>query len=75
MNSTEELYSIEAAKERFEELMHYGMPRRSGRYPWGSGEDPHQHGSRDFLGRVDELRKSKFEYVDEKVRNTPAIQQ
>ena len=21
-------------------LMHYGMPRRSGRYPWGSGEDP-----------------------------------
>ena len=24
-------------------LMHYGMPRRSGRYPWGSGEDPFQH--------------------------------
>ena len=23
-------------------LMHYGMPRRSGRYPWGSGEDPYQ---------------------------------
>ena len=65
MNSTE-LYSIEDAKNRFEELMHYGMPRRSGRYPWGSGEDPHQHGSRDFLGRVDELRKSNFEYVDEK---------
>jgi hypothetical protein len=20
-------------------LMHYGMPRRSGRYPWGSGEN------------------------------------
>ena len=20
-------------------LAHYGMPRRSGRYPWGSGED------------------------------------
>lgn len=20
-----------------EMLMHYGMPRRSGRYPWGSG--------------------------------------
>ena len=29
-------------------LEHYGMPRRSGRYPWGSGEDPYQHG-RDFL--------------------------
>ena len=21
-------------------LMHYGMPRRSGRYPYGSGENP-----------------------------------
>ena len=64
MNQTE-LYSIDNAKNRFEELMHYGVARRSGRYPWGSGEDPHQHGSRDFLGRVDELRKSNFEYVDE----------
>lgn len=24
-------------------LAHYGMPRRSGRYPYGSGENPHQH--------------------------------
>ena len=46
-------------------LMHYGMPRRSGRYPWGSGEDTHQHGSRDFLGRVDELRKQNFTFTDE----------
>ena len=37
-------------------LMHYGMPRRSGRYPWGSGKDPYQH-SGDFLSRVDELKK------------------
>lgn len=44
-------------------LMHIGMPRRSGRYPWGSGEDPYQHG-RDFLGRVDELRKQKFTWTD-----------
>ena len=48
-----------------EDLMHYGMPRRSGRYPWGSGEDPYQH-SRDFLGRVDEMRKNNFTYTDEK---------
>lgn len=40
-----------------EGLEHYGMPKRSGRYPWGSGEDPYQHGSRDFLGRYDELKK------------------
>ena len=46
-------------------LMHYGMPRRSGRYPWGSGEDPYQHGSGDFLGRVEELRKSGFTFTDE----------
>ena len=39
-----------------ESLMHYGMPRRSGRYPWGSGDDPYQH-SQDFIGRVDELKK------------------
>ncbi|MCD7777637.1 MAG: helix-turn-helix domain-containing protein, partial [Clostridiales bacterium] len=37
-------------------LMHYGMPRRSGRYPWGSGENPYQH-SGDFLSRVNELKK------------------
>lgn len=24
------------------ELYHYGMPRRSGRYPWGSGQRPYQ---------------------------------
>lgn len=44
-------------------LMHYGMPKRSGRYPWGSGENPYQH-SGDFLSRVDELRKGKFTFTD-----------
>lgn len=37
-------------------LMHYGMPRRSGRYPWGSGENPYQH-SGDFLSRIEDLKK------------------
>ena len=36
-------------------LMHYGMPRRSGRYPWGSGDNPYQH-SGDFLSRVEKLK-------------------
>lgn len=49
--------------EEMETLMHYGMPRRSGRYPWGSGEDPYQHG-RDFLGRVEELRGRNFTWTD-----------
>lgn len=39
-----------------DELSHYGMPKRSGRYPWGSGEDPYQH-SGDFLSRIEELKK------------------
>lgn len=40
-----------------EYLEHYGTPRHSGRYPWGSGKEPYQHG-KDFLARVDELKKS-----------------
>ncbi len=26
-----------------DELAHYGTPRHSGRYPWGSGDNPYQH--------------------------------
>ena len=40
-----------------DELMHYGVKRRSGRYPWGSGKDPYQR-TEDFLARVNELKKS-----------------
>ena len=36
-------------------LMHYGVKRRSGRYPWGSGDHPFQD-SGDFLSRVNELK-------------------
>lgn len=48
-------------------LMHYGMPRRSGRYPWGSGEDPYQHGSGDFLGRIEELKKTGWQETPENI--------
>lgn len=37
-------------------LMHYGVKRRSGRYPWGSGDNPYQHGG-DFLARVEDLQR------------------
>lgn len=37
-------------------ILHYGMPRRSGRYPWGSGDNPYQHDG-DFLSRVQELKE------------------
>ena len=45
-------------------LKHYGMPKRSGRYKWGSGENPYQH-SGDFLSRIDELKKQGFTYTDD----------
>ena len=44
-------------------LMHYGTPKRSGRYPWGSGDNPYQH-SGDFLSRVNELKKSGMSEKD-----------
>lgn len=37
-------------------ILHYGTPRHSGRYPWGSGKDPYQR-NRDFLSYVSEMRK------------------
>lgn len=36
--------------------MHYGVKQRSGRWPWGSGDNPYQHGG-DFLSRVEELQR------------------
>lgn len=52
-----------------EVLEHYGMPRRSGRYPWGSGENPYQHGD-DFLSRVESLKKDGWEETPDNIRNT-----
>lgn len=39
-----------------EYLEHIGIARRSGRYPWGSGDSPFQS-STSFLGRTVELRR------------------
>lgn len=39
-----------------EELTHIGILRKSGRYPWGSGENPHQR-NKSFLAYVDQLHK------------------
>ena len=35
-------------------LKHYGILRRSGRYPWGSGEDPQR--SKDIISINDHLK-------------------
>ena len=38
-----------------DELYHYGTKRHSGRYPWGSGDNPYQH-DETFLARYRELK-------------------
>lgn len=50
-----------------ESLEHYGMPRRSGRYPWGSGENPYQRNA-DFLSRIETLRKSGWSETPENIK-------
>lgn len=57
-------------KPDINELMHYGMPRRSGRYPWGSGKDPHQHCT-DFLSRIQYM--SKEGVSDEDIAKTMGL--
>lgn len=37
-----------------DDAQHYGTPRHSGRYPWGSGKNPQR--SKNFYRRVEELR-------------------
>lgn len=34
---------IATIKLSADDIIHYGTPRHSGRYPWGSGDNPHQH--------------------------------
>lgn len=38
-----------------DELLHYGTPRHSGRYPWGSGKNPQRN--KNFLSYVNEYTK------------------
>lgn len=44
-------------------LAHYGTPRHSGRYPWGSGENPYQRNA-GFLSYVDSLKKQGLSEVE-----------
>ena len=45
------------------DLQHYGVKRRSGRYPWGSGEDPYQSAD-SVLTRIGELREQGLTEVE-----------
>lgn len=46
---------MEISQEEY--LAHYGILRKSGRYPWGSGANPNQR-SRTFLDIVNDLEKN-----------------
>ena len=46
-----------------DELAHIGVARKSGRYPWGSGENPNQH-NKEFLDYVDDLHKQGMSQKD-----------
>lgn len=57
MNPIEkDLHSYFGVGSEVNVLEHYGTKFHSGRYPWGSGENPYQH-SGDFLSRVEVLKK------------------
>lgn len=44
-------------------LAHYGTPRRSGRFPWGSGDTPYQRAG-DFVSTAAALRKKGLKETD-----------
>jgi len=46
---------FDVQNDKDKELYHYGTPRHSGRYPWGSGENPYQ-GDIDFKAHVKQLK-------------------
>jgi len=46
-----------------EYLEHYGTPRHSGRYPWGSGDNPYQRHA-DFLANYYKLKDQNFSQTE-----------
>lgn len=52
----EMLYEASMNDDYKDQLLHYGTPRHSGRYPWGSGDNPYQHESW-FMSEVNRMRK------------------
>jgi hypothetical protein len=46
---------MEIDEEEHDALYHYGIRRRSGRYPWGSGETPHER-AESFQGHLAAMR-------------------
>ena len=53
------LYDSLGNEDPEEIVSHYGTPRHSGRFPYGSGDNPYQHAT-DFLGRIDILKRQGY---------------
>ena len=78
MNSvTEDILSYYGCNEwdEGETLAHYGKGHldggHSGRYPWGSGDDPYQSSTErrtDFLDRIDQLKKDGWTETPENIK-------
>jgi len=56
-NTDDFLVGFDIIVDENDTIEHYGTPRHSGRYPWGSGEEPYQKGGAPFLKYVDDQRK------------------
>ena len=52
IDELDELKELDSLEEEI--LEHYGTPRHSGRYPWGSGQDPYQN-SMSFISYIEDL--------------------
>lgn len=50
-------------EDMIDTIVHYGVKRRSGRWPYGSGENPYQHEDW-FTNRVDELKKQGISEIE-----------
>lgn len=48
------------------DIVHYGILRKSGRYPWGSGGDNPEQRSRTFLDVIDDLKR-RFGWGDAEI--------
>lgn len=57
------------------ELFHYGMPRRSGRYPWGSGENPRQGTVAYYQGRKSDSPRGTGRYKKYSKKNPEVYRQ
>ncbi len=63
----EEFFDDDFEEDSEESLMHYGTKRHSGRYKYGSGENPYQHEAW-FVWNYNTIKKNNFGISDDDIR-------